>query len=105
MMRNYISSNNEIDNYLNIIAKSLVIKPIDTKNLEVSFIKKVEHDNYNEEYECSVLKIIVHINNKFNPINIGLFDTHKQIHIYQLYDDNTLHINMGIITFFKIISN
>jgi hypothetical protein len=107
MLRNYVSSNNKTtnENRSIIINKILITKPIDTKNLEVSFIKKVACDNYTEGYDCSVFKVIIHINNTFNPTKIGLFSNKNNFHLYQLYGDNTLHINMGLITFFKIISN
>jgi hypothetical protein len=106
MLRNYVSDtkrNKEINSIL--LNKYLITKPIDTKNLDVTFIKNVEHENYTESYDCTTFKIIIHINNTFNPTEISLFDNKIKFNLYQLPGDNTLHINLGIITFFKILSN
>lgn len=106
MLRNYVSDTktNLEDNSI-IINKYLITKPINTKNLEISFIKKVEQENYTESYDCNTFKIVIHINNPFNPTGINLINNKNNIHIYQLPGDSTLHINIGILTLFKIISS
>ena len=104
MLRNYTSTdtNNKDVNSI-IINKQLITKPIETSNLSVNFTKQFENNSYSEEANFGVYRIIVHINNKFNPTKINLFDNENNIHFYQLYEDNTLHINMSLITFLKIL--
>jgi hypothetical protein len=105
MLRNYTSNKlNKKTNSL-IINKNLIIKPIETKNLTTTFTKTIEQGNYLEKFTVEVYKIVIHINNKFNPTNIGLFDKKNNIHFYQLEDDNTLHVNLGLLTFFKILAS
>lgn len=105
MYKNYTSNNlktNKISKSI-ILNKSLVIKPMDTKNLITTFTKTITQDNIIEKYKVEVYKIVIHINNSFNPTNIGLFDKDNNIHLYQLYGDSTLHINIGLLTLFKIL--
>jgi len=103
MLRNYITtgSNSKKDVHSIIINKNLITKPIDTSNLTTSFIKNTESGTYNIE----VYKIVVHINNPFNPTNISLFESDYNFHLYHQYGDNTVHINMGLLTLFKILSS
>lgn len=105
MLRNYVTeSKSNIENNSIIINKYLITKPTDTKNLEITFIKIFVQENYTEIYDCIVFKIVLHINNSFNPTKINLFDNKNQFHLHQLPGDSTLHINMGIISFFRVLS-
>lgn len=102
---NYTSNKiNKITNSI-ILNKILIIKPIDTKNLTTTFTKTIEQDSLIENYNIEVYKIVIHINNKFNPTNISLFDKESNIHFYQLEGDKTLHVNIGLLTFFNILTS
>lgn len=102
MLRNYET---DLGNKSIIINKYLITKSINTENLEVTFTHKQEIGSYVEQYECILNKIVIHVNNTFNPTEINLFDTQNKFHMYQLSGDSTLHINMGLLTFFKILSS
>jgi len=107
MLRDFASINlktNKIDNSI-IINKNLIIKPIETKNLTTTFTKSIEDEKFKDIYNIEVYKIVIHINNKFNPTNIELLDKKSNIHFYHLQGDNTLHVNIGLLTLFEIISN
>lgn len=105
MLRNYVTeSKTKIENNSIIINKYLITKSISTKNLEISFTKNFEHENYTEIYDCVVFKLVIHINNSFNPTKINLFDNQNQFHLHQLPGDSTLHISLGIISFFRVLS-
>ncbi len=107
MLRNYTTNNlktNKISNSI-ILNKNLIIKPIDTKNLTTTFINSIDQENFTENYDVEVYKIVIHINNSFNPTNIGLFDKENNIHFYRIQGDKTLHVNIGLLTFFNILSN
>lgn len=107
MLRNYTSTNNITKKETNsiIINKNLVTSPIDTTNLTITFNKDTKYENFVERVTFKVYQIVIHINNKFNPTNIGLFETKNNIHFYQLSGDDTLHLNLGLLTFFRILSN
>jgi len=107
MLRNHTATNSETKEKIPaiIINNNLVTKPIDTTNLTTSFKKIIETETIHEEHTVDIFKIAVHINNKFNPTNIGLFDTKNHLHFYFLYGDNTLHVNIGLLTLFKILSS
>lgn len=101
MLRNYTSNVNSKKVNSLIFNKNLIIKPINTKNLTVNFTKTIEQDNFTGKFK--VYKIVIHINNSFNPTNISLFDKESKIHFYQIEGDKTLHINIGLLTFFNIL--
>jgi len=102
MLRNYETN---LGNKSIIINKYLITKPIETKDLEITFTHNHEVGSYIEQYECNIFKIIVHINNPFNPTEINLFGNENKFHLYQLAGDSSLHINLSILTFFKILSS
>lgn len=104
MMRNYVAPNKENKENLIILNKQLITSTINTNNLTI-FTKKSTKvsDSLIETYDLKFFKIIIHINNIFNPTNIKLFDKDNKINLYQQQGDSTLHINMGILTFFKIL--
>ena len=104
MMRNYVAPNKENKENLINLNKQLITSTINTNNLTI-FTKKSTKvsDSLIETYDLNFFKIIIHINNIFNPTNIKLFDKDNKIHLYQQQGDSTLHINMGILTFFKIL--
>jgi hypothetical protein len=106
MLRNFLTNNEKPLKKKNLIVnKILITKPIYTNNLTITTNKCVkELDNF-YNFPCYIIKIIVHINGKFNPTNIKLFDTENRLHFYQLDCDDTLHVNMGILTLFKILSS
>jgi len=110
MLRNFTTTDtNKKDSESIIIDKSLVIKPIETSNLVATFAKP-----YGDPESISrgmiessiheIYNIVIHINNKFNPTKIGLFDAKDHIYFYQLEGDSTLHVNIGLLTFFRILS-
>lgn len=104
MLRNYVAPNKENKENLILLNKQLITSTINTNNLTISTKKSTEvNDNLIETYDLKIFKIIIHINNIFNPTNIKLFDNDNKIHIYQQQGDSTLHVNMGILTFFKIL--
>lgn len=104
MMRNYVAPNKENKENLINLNKQLITSTINTNNLTI-FTKKSTKvsDSLIETYDLKFFKIIIHINNIFNPTNIKLFDKDNKINLYQQQGDSTLHINMGILTFFKIL--
>lgn len=106
LMRNYVAPNKESKENLIILHKELITSSINTNNLTI-LTKKIHkiNENLTEIYDLEIYKIVIHIKNKFNPTNIKLLDTNNKIHIYQLQGDNTLHINMGILTLVKLISS
>ena len=104
MLRNYVAPNKENKENLIILNKHLITSTINTNNLTILGKKSQKvSDNLTETYDLKIFKIIIHINNIFNPTNIKLFDNGNKIHLYQQQGDNSLHINMGILTFFKIL--
>jgi hypothetical protein len=107
MLRNYTSSKNKFNIKTNslIINKNLITKPIETKNLTTIFSKIIEQGKYKEKFNAEVYKLIIHINNKFNPTDISLFDKENKTHFYQLEGDKTLHVNIGLLTFFEILTS
>lgn len=105
ILRKYTSVNdNKLTNSI-ILNKNLIIKPIDTKNLTTTFTKSVEQNNFTENFKVEVYKIVIHINNSFNPTNIGLFDKENKTHFYHMEGDKTLHINLGLLTLFEILTS
>jgi hypothetical protein len=105
MMRNYVAPNKESKENLIILNKELITSSINTNNLTILTNKTLKiNENLTETYDLKIFKIIIHINNKFNPTKIQLFDKNNFIHIYPQQGDSSLHINMGILTFFKLLS-
>jgi hypothetical protein len=105
MLRNYVAPNKENKENLIILNKQLVTSTINTNNLTISTKKTNKiSESLNAIYNIKIFKVVVHINNNFNPTNIGLFNS-NQFHLYQQQGDNTLHINMGLIGFFKLLSS
>jgi len=112
MLRNFIVVKNDLtqENTI-IINKVLLTKPIDTSNLTVSITNLKNNDNIKREssYTFSdsyfIFKWIININNPFNPTNIRLFDNKSKGLIYKLEADYTLHVNIGLLTLFKLISS
>lgn len=107
MLRNFIIDNNTKINTL-IVNKYLVTKPVDTSNLTINnteFKNISNESNYVISSKFYIFKIVVHINNNFNPTNINLFDSGNSILFYKLDGDEILHVNLGLLTFFRILSN
>lgn len=112
MLRNYTTTDlkTQKDVHSIIVNKNLITKSIETSNLTTRFEKKnlevgsPGRGSILEQNNVEVYKLLIHINNKFNPTNIDLFDTKSKVHFYHFYGDNTLHLNMGLLTFFKILS-
>lgn len=107
MLRNYITIDSKTnENISTIIAnKYLITKAIDTSNLTIKTHKIYKDSSYTYKYKCEIFKIIIHINNKFNPTNINLLNNETQVHLYQLEGDQTLHINLNLKTLFNILTN
>jgi hypothetical protein len=107
MLRNYTvtDTKTQADAHSIIINKNLITKPINTANLTTSFSKYIEFGSLTIRNNVEIYKIVIHINNKFNPTNIELFDTKNNFNFYHLSGDSTLHVNMGLLTFFKILSS
>jgi hypothetical protein len=106
MLRNYIVKKKNLIQENSLISnKYLITKTIDTSNLTVKTKQIYQSQSYTYEYNCEIYKVVVHINNKFNPTNISLFSNETQIHLYQLEGDQTLHINLNLKTFFNILTN
>jgi len=106
MLRNYIIDKDKStqENTL-IMNKYLITKAIDTSNLTIKTTKIYKSKPYVYEYDCEIFRIVVHINNEFNPTNISLFSNDNQSHLYQLEGDQTLHINLNLKSFFKILTS
>jgi len=114
MLRNYIIKNSKINSNLSVLGhntlivnKYLITKPIDTKNLTLNTKKtyKDPTESLYQEYNCEIYRVVVHINNIFNPTNIKLFGGEKEVHLYCLGGDQTLHINLNLKTFFSMLTN
>ena len=106
MLRNYVVKRKNLtqENSL-IVNKYLINKAIGTSKLTVKTTKTYKSQSYAYEYNCEIYKVVVHINNNFNPTNISLFSSETQIHLYQLEGDQTLHINLNLKTLFKFLTN
>lgn len=110
MLRNFIiNKNDSTQENIIIINKILITNPVDTRNLTITTNTK-NNDNFKESIitTCDnyfIFKLIIHINNPFNPTDINLFDKKSNIHFYKLESDDTLHVNIGLLTLFKIISS
>src|SRR5258706_14244291 len=108
MLRNFIIDKTDLtqENII-IMNKYLITKAIDTSNLTVKTTKIYKNPSQPQtyEYNCEIYKIIIHMNNKFNPTNISLLSNENQIHLYQLEGDQTLHINLNLKTFFNILTS
>ena len=108
MLRNFIVDKTDSTQENTIIMnKYLVTKAIDTNNLTVKTNKTYKNPSQSQayEYKCEIYKIVLHINNSFNPTNISLLSNKNQIHIYQLEGDQTLHVNLNLYTFFNILAS
>jgi hypothetical protein len=102
MLRNYINDAKENTIIMN---RYLVTKPIETSNLTVKSTRTTRHQNrIIDENKCEVFRIVIHINNNFNPTNIKLLNNKTQVHFYLLEGDQTLHINLNLSTFFNILT-
>lgn len=108
MLRNFIVDKVDLTSENTIIMnKYLVTKEIDTSNLTLKTKKSYKDPSQSQtfEYNCEIYRIIIHINNKFNPTNISLFSNETQVHLFQLEGDQTLHINLNLYTLFNILTN
>ena len=107
MLRNYIITNPITHKDFNslVMNKYLITKQIDTNNLTVKTTKTYKQNNSAESFNCEIFRVVVHLNNSFNPTNISLLSNENQIHVYQLEGDLTLHVNLNLKTFFNILTN
>jgi hypothetical protein len=109
LLRNFIVEKTDLTKENTIIMnKYLVTKSIATSNLTIETTKIYKDpsiENYVETNKCEIYKVVIHINNKFNPTNISLLSRETQIHVYQLEGDQTLHINLNLKTLFSILIN
>ena len=105
MLRNYVAPNKENKENLILINKQLITNAINTSELTQSNTKVLKIGTYSEKYQIRVYNVAIHVNNKFNPTEIKMFNQKNMFHLYHQYGDETLHINMGILTLLNVLSN